>query len=246
MAIYNIGKLDQPQEQENPYMKYLMQAGNTALENQSREKINIQNLAAQAQIKAAELQQKADEQNKENLDIAVELGVDKFGRKNFAKFIETDKGYSALYKEYLKYHPEFKGIDDIEATLPEFTKRQVEAKYQEQQAKVEESLRAGRVPTAQDLGQMTYLLDLGRKQLSKIKYDDNTTEYDRRMKDLLDLQGFISQRAKSSVTGQQVLPTVSQDATNPLSGQLNNPQPTTGGNYSNYKKSINLMRGKKK
>lgn len=130
MAVYNLGDIStHPFKELNAYtdqlLDYKMKSNLQKQELQGKKEIANIDKATQLQIAAAKATKEQEDKSRTYLDALVQKGVDKFGNDEFARLSETDKGYSDLYKKYVELHPEFKGIDNIKATLPQSTKDQI-------------------------------------------------------------------------------------------------------------------------
>ena len=162
MAVQYIGKLENPQEGTNQYANLLQDTLMKERAASASETNTMQEILARKQIEAAKMQQEYDEKQKENFDMTIELLVDKYGRKEAARRLKDDVGLKEVYKGYKEYHPEYKNIESIEATLPMVTRKEIDMKMTEATKRLEEDLRAKRLPDAQDLAQMTVLAQIAR------------------------------------------------------------------------------------
>jgi hypothetical protein len=190
----------------------------------------MQRILAQKQIEAAKLQKDIDDNNKKNYDMTIELIVDKFGRKEAARVLKDDIGYKEVYKGYLAAHPEFKGVDNIEATLPIATRKEIDQRMTEQIERIKEDIKNKRLPNAQDLAQMAALAEMA-KSSGMMKPD----EYRAVIGSLATMQKGVMQRLSQAnnqqtsalaqpqtadvVTGEPEVAPVSSN-TNPNSGAL--------------------------
>lgn len=136
MAIYNLGQLPTQESEVNPFMSQLMDFGfKSTLQGQQiqgQKEIASADRVSQLKVATAKAEQEQNEKSREYLDAVVQKAVDKFGHEEFTRLSESDKGYSDLYKRYVKLHPEFTGITDIGATLPHTTKDQIKTELDSQ------------------------------------------------------------------------------------------------------------------
>jgi len=164
MAIYNLGQLQEPQAQQNPYLENLMKFGMQYELNkqQIQGQKDIANIdkATQAEIDAKKARQEQDKKDRSYFDTLIELGKDKLGAEEFGNRVTIDPGTKEVYRRWLAFHPEYKGIEPAKVIASISTKREVEEKYMKQAEEIKATIEAKKPLTPTQLGNAAWLADM--------------------------------------------------------------------------------------
>lgn len=121
MAIYNLGQIEQPKEQINPYMAYLLQAGLQGQQIEGQKEVAGINELGATQRRTAELQAKYDATEKKAVTNTMQFLVDKYTKGNdtsaLEAVLESEKG-KVVMKQFLKHNPELSKITNPLDRLP--------------------------------------------------------------------------------------------------------------------------------